>query len=85
LISEQLLLSDTKTFFSKEHAWQAPGGGGRNARWAIIIEKDGTVSYAEVEPTRGVKVCIMDLLLLLYLPLSFSPIPAIDSVLTFVA
>jgi hypothetical protein len=61
LIDVQLLLSDTKTYFSKEHAWQAPGDSGRNARWAIVIEKDGTVSYAEVEPTRGVTVCFRGL------------------------
>ena len=43
-----VMLSDTKTFFSKEHGWAA-GMGDRNGRWAMIIEKDGTVSYAENE------------------------------------
>ena len=41
-------MSDSKTFFSKEHGWMA-GMGDRNGRWAMIIEKDGTVSYAENE------------------------------------
>ena len=44
----QLMLSDTKTFFSKEHGWAA-GMGDRNGRWAMIIEKDGSISYAENE------------------------------------
>lgn len=43
-----LFMSDSKTFFSKEHAWMA-GVGDRNGRWAMIIERDGTVSYAESE------------------------------------
>ncbi|GAB7352574.1 hypothetical protein MBLNU459_g2958t1 [Dothideomycetes sp. NU459] len=42
------LMSDTKTFFSKNYGWDA-GMGDRNGRWAMIIEKDGTVSYAENE------------------------------------
>lgn len=41
-------MSDSKTFFSKEHGWMA-GAGERNGRWAMIVEKDGTVSYAESE------------------------------------
>ncbi|KAL1583883.1 hypothetical protein WHR41_07118 [Cladosporium halotolerans] len=45
---------DTKVYFmsdssfSKKHGWDA-GMGDRNGRWAMIIEKDGTVSYAENE------------------------------------
>jgi len=42
------MLSDTKSFFSKNHGWAA-GMGDRNGRWAMIIEKDGTISYAENE------------------------------------
>lgn len=43
-----LFLSDTKTYFAKQIGWTA-GVGDRNGRWAMIIEKDGTVSYAEKE------------------------------------
>jgi len=50
-----LFLSDTNTFFSKNHAWMTPNGD-RNARWAIIVEKDGTVSYVGNEPAPGVTV-----------------------------
>ncbi|KAF9737939.1 hypothetical protein PMIN06_008866 [Paraphaeosphaeria minitans] len=42
-----LFLSDTKTFFSKEHGWQA-GMGDRNGRWAMIFDH-GKVIYAENE------------------------------------
>jgi alkyl hydroperoxide reductase 1 len=49
-------MSDTKTEFSKNYAWQA-GMGDRTGRWAMIIEKDGTISYAENESSpREVKV-----------------------------
>lgn len=41
-------MSDTKSFFSKNHGWDA-GMGDRNGRWAMIVEKDGTVSAADVE------------------------------------
>jgi peroxiredoxin len=41
-------LSDTKTFFSKNYGWAA-GMGDRNGRWAMVIEKDGSISYAENE------------------------------------
>jgi len=44
-----LFLSDTKTFFSKEHGWPA-GAGDRNGRWAMIFDH-GKVAYAENEPT----------------------------------
>ncbi|THY71096.1 AhpC/TSA family protein-like protein [Aureobasidium pullulans] len=45
-----LMLSDTKTFFSKNYGWQAgPNKGDRTGRWAMIVEKDGTISYAENE------------------------------------
>jgi len=43
-----LFLSDTKSFFSKNHGWAA-GMGDRNGRWAIVVDKDGTISYAENE------------------------------------
>jgi len=46
--SKLKFMSDTKTFFSNNHGWAA-GMGDRNGRWAMIIEKDGTVSYAENE------------------------------------
>lgn len=46
--SKILFMSDTKTFFSKAHGWEA-GMGDRNGRWAMIVEKDGKVSYAENE------------------------------------
>lgn len=50
-------MSDTKSFFSKNHGWDA-GMGDRNGRWAMIIEKDGTVSAADVEKSpRDVTVC----------------------------
>jgi hypothetical protein len=45
----QLFLGDNKTFFAKNHAWTHPVSPERNGRWAIVIEKDGTVSYAENE------------------------------------
>lgn len=41
-------MSDTKTKFSDQIGWMA-GIGDRNGRWAMIIEKDGTISYAEQE------------------------------------
>ncbi|KAI4736163.1 AhpC/TSA family protein-like protein [Aureobasidium sp. EXF-12298] len=45
-----LMLSDSKTFFSENHGWQAgPNKGDRTGRWAMIVEKDGTISYAENE------------------------------------
>ena len=44
----QLMLSDSNTFFSKNYGWAA-GMGDRNGRWAMVIEKDGTISYAENE------------------------------------
>ena len=37
-----------KEQYSKKIDWMA-GMGDRNARWAMIIEKDGTISYAEQE------------------------------------
>ena len=47
--SEKILfLSDSKTQFSKQIGWMA-GMGDRNGRWAMVIEKDGTISYAERE------------------------------------
>jgi len=41
------MLSDSKGF-SKEHGWLA-GMGDRTGRYAMIIEKDGKISYAENE------------------------------------
>lgn len=46
------MMSDTKTHFSKNHGWDA-GMGDRNGRWAMVIEKDGTISYAENEKSPG--------------------------------
>lgn len=43
-----LFMSDTKTFFSKNYGWSA-GMGDRNGRWVMVIERDGTVSVADVE------------------------------------
>ncbi|KAL1599646.1 hypothetical protein SLS60_007449 [Paraconiothyrium brasiliense] len=39
--------------FSKKHGWDAEMAN-RNERWAMVIDKDGTVKYAEKEedPTR---------------------------------
>lgn len=48
---EVLFLSDTKTFFSKEHGWQA-GMGDRNGRWAMVFDH-GKVTYAENEKSPG--------------------------------
>lgn len=70
-----MLLSDTKSFFSKNHGWAA-GMGDRNGRWAIVVDKDGkaeqyllplrnaddwigTIVYAEVEPGPGVTVSLV--------------------------
>jgi peroxiredoxin len=44
--SKVLFMSDSS--FAKNHGWMA-GMGDRNGRWAAIIEKDGTISYAENE------------------------------------
>ena len=41
-----LFFSDTKTFFSKEHAWQAAPGAERNGRWAMVID-NGKITYLE--------------------------------------
>ncbi|WPG97612.1 AhpC/TSA family protein-like protein [Acrodontium crateriforme] len=45
-------VSDTKSFFSKNHGWDA-GMGDRNGRWAMVVEADGTISYAENEKSPG--------------------------------
>lgn len=47
-----LFLSDTKTGFSKNYGWAA-GMGDRNGRWAMIVDKDGTVKYADNEKSPG--------------------------------
>src|ERR1700761_2445310 len=49
-IHVQLSLSDIKSFFSKNHAWS---GGKRNGRWAIIIDKNGKIIYADVDEGPG--------------------------------
>lgn len=50
-------MSDTKSFFSKNHGWDA-GMGDRNGRWVMVIEKDGTVALADAEEGPGkVTVC----------------------------
>lgn len=48
-----LLMGDTKSKFSEKHGWAA-GMGDRNGRWAMVIDKDGTIKYAENEqdPTK---------------------------------
>lgn len=52
-----ILVPDTKSFFSKNHGWDA-GMGERNGRWVMVIEKDGTVSVADAEEGPGkVTVC----------------------------
>lgn len=43
---------DTKTFFSKNYGWDA-GMGERNGRWAMCVEKDGTISIADAEEGPG--------------------------------
>lgn len=43
-----LFMSDTKSFLSKSIGWQIPGTD-RNDRWALVVEKDGTISYIEKE------------------------------------
>ena len=45
-------MGDTKTQFSKQIGWMA-GMGDRTGRYAMVIEKDGTVSYAERETGPG--------------------------------
>lgn len=47
-----LFLSDTKSFFSKNHGWSA-GAGDRNGRWAIVKDKDDTIIYAKPETSPG--------------------------------
>jgi len=44
-------MSDSKTFLSKQIGWMR---GERNARYAMVIEKDGTISYAETDAKPGV-------------------------------
>jgi len=44
-----LFLSDTNSF-SKNHAWSK---GERNGRWAIVIDKDGKILYADVDEGPG--------------------------------
>lgn len=48
-----LMMSDTASFFSKDYGWAA-GMGDRNGRWAMVIDKDGSIKYAENEsdPTK---------------------------------
>lgn len=54
--SRTLFMSDSKTSFSKNHGWTLSPE--RNGRWAMIVEKDGTVSYAENESNpKQVTVC----------------------------
>jgi alkyl hydroperoxide reductase 1 len=46
---EVLFLSDTKTYFSKNHGWHL---GERNGRWAMVFDH-GKVVYAESEKGPG--------------------------------
>lgn len=59
------MLSDTKTKFSENYGWQAgPNPGDRTGRWAMIVEKDGTISYAENEAhLQEVKVSAVEAIL----------------------
>ncbi|KAK3673154.1 hypothetical protein LTR78_006994 [Recurvomyces mirabilis] len=50
--SKILFMSDTKSHFAKSMGWMA-GVGERNARFAMIIEKSGIVTYAEKEDSIG--------------------------------
>lgn len=43
-----LMMADTRSQFSKHHGWAA-GMGDRNGRWAMVIDKDGSITYAENE------------------------------------
>ena len=62
-IEKILFLSDSKTMYSKQIGWMA-GMGDRNGRWAMVIEKDGTISYAEQEEDpRKVTVCLCSIVL----------------------
>ncbi|KAL1849275.1 peroxiredoxin type-2 [Paecilomyces lecythidis] len=47
------LLCDPGLQFSKKLGWTS---GDRTARYALIIEKDGTISYAEKEPGKDITV-----------------------------
>jgi alkyl hydroperoxide reductase 1 len=51
----QVFLSDTNQGLTKQLGFTM---GERLGRYAVIIEKDGTISYAEKEPERGVTVSI---------------------------
>lgn len=44
----KLFMSDSKTNFAKEHGWMA-GVGDRTGRFAMVIDKDGKIIYAEVD------------------------------------
>jgi len=57
-----LFLADTKTQFAKNYGYTA--GPDRNGRFAVIVEKDGTISYIENEPSpSGVSVSGYDAVL----------------------
>jgi len=43
-----LMMADTKSKFSEKYGWAA-GMGDRNGRWAMVIDKDGSIKYAENE------------------------------------
>jgi len=47
-----IFLADTKSHFSKNHGWAA-GMGDRNGRWAMVVDKDGKIVYAENEKSPG--------------------------------
>ncbi|KJX95669.1 peroxisomal matrix protein [Zymoseptoria brevis] len=50
--SKIMFMSDTKSVFYKNHGWDAgPGRADRSHRWVMVIERDGTVSVADVEKT----------------------------------
>lgn len=51
--NEKFFLCDPGLQFSKKLGWTS---GDRTMRYALIIEKDGTISYAEKETTQEVTV-----------------------------
>lgn len=69
-------LADTKTMYAKQIGWMIEPTT-RNARWAMIIEKDGNISYAEVENTPK------DVTVGLFLPLCWLFVNFADPLLRF--
>ena len=75
------MLSDSKTFFSKNHGWMA-GMGDRTGRWAMVIEKDGSISYAENEQSpANVDVSLPDSLTIMTAVLTVSQVSSAETVI----